>query len=602
MSVAGRAGTSGVPLSKNIPAGSRTRMSKLLEFWEFHEMRAAVIIFALLIAALVVKVVQVAGRVEQLAGSPAVVADDQQLGPAVARLNEQFRRQWQAENVQVGDTVADLTVLRRLSLAMFGTVPSLEDIRAFEHDEQPNRIDRWIVKMLQDSRFSDYFAERLARSLVGVEDGPFIVFRRDRMTAWLAAQLRKDVSWSQMTKELIAAEGLWTDRPAANFITVARMEDESLNVNKLAGRTVRTFLGQRIDCAQCHDHPFDPTWKQADFEGLAAFYCQASLSPGGVTDYQTGKDQQEVVYKVVDPGAETGRGVPSAVPFHPEWLPADGGLRYRLAGWVTHKDNRRFERATANRVWGFMLGKPLHEPVDDLPHPVDGETDALDILGQEFRARGDRLSVLIRMIAMSDVFRLSSESSADNADTYTKQVQAWAVFPLVRLRPEQVIGSLFQAGHVRSIDQNSNPFVRVAKFGNENDFLNEYGDMGDEELLQQVGTIPQALLRMNGRFTAEQSKVDALSAPAQILNFSPDNAAVIDNCYLACLCRFPAVDERAYFLNLLESTTEAAAEKRKANPEPPAAGPKLKTTRTRAQVVEDLVWTLYNSPEFSWNH
>jgi len=565
-------------------------------------MRAVVIVFALLIVALVLKAVQVAGRVDQLSGSPAAVADDRQLGAAVARLNEQFHKQWKAENVQVVDTVDDFSVLRRLSLAMFGTVPSLEDIRAFEADDQSNKIDRWVVKMLQDSRYSDYFAERLARSLVGVEEGPFIVFRRDRMTAWLAEQLHKDASWSQMTKELIDAEGLWTDRPAANFITVARIEDEGLDVNKLAGRTVRTFLGQRIDCAQCHDHPFDPAWKQADFEGLAAFYCQAALSPGGVTDYKTGEDKQEVVYQVVDPGAETGRFVPSAVPFHPEWLPADGGLRHRLAEWVTHKDNRRFERAIANRIWGFMLGKPLHEPVDDLPHPVEGETDALDILGQEFRARGDRLSVLIRMIAMSDVFRLSSESSADNEETYTKQVQAWSVFPLVRLRPEQVIGSLFQAGHVRSIDQNSNPFVRVTKFGNENDFLNEYGDLGDEELLQQVGTIPQALLRMNGRFTAEQSKVDGLSAAAQFINFSPDNAALIDNCYLACLCRHPAVDERAYFLNLLESTTEAAAEKRKANPEIPAASPESIPMRTRAQVVEDLVWTLYNSPEFSWNH
>ncbi|MBC7968016.1 MAG: DUF1549 domain-containing protein [Fuerstia sp.] len=565
-------------------------------------MRAVVILFALLIAFLVLKSVQVAGRVEQLAGTPAAVADDQQLAPAVARLNAEFQKQWQAENVQVVDTVDDFAVLRRLSLAMFGTVPSLEDIRAFEADDQPNRIDRWVVKMLQDSRYSDYFAERLARSLVGVEDGPFIVFRRDQMKAWLAQQLHKDASWSQMTKELIAAEGLWTDRPAANFITVARMEDEGLNVNKLAGRTVRTFLGQRIDCAQCHDHPFDTEWQQADFEGLAAFYCQAALSPGGVTDYRTDKDKQEVVYKVVDPGAETGRVVPSAVPFHPEWLPAEGGLRQRLAEWVTHKDNRRFERAIANRVWGFMLGKPLHEPVDDLPHPVDGEIDALDILGQEFRARGDRLSVLIRMIAMSDVYRLSSESNADSEEAYAKQVQAWAVFPLVRLRPEQVIGSLFQAGHIRSIDQNSNPFVRVTKFGNENDFLNEYGDLGDDELLQQVGTIPQALLRMNGRFTAEQSKVDALSAPAQILNFSPDNAAVIDNCFLACLCRHPAVDERTYFLGLLEATSEAAEEKRKANPEAPAASPDSKPTRTRAQVVEDLMWTLFNSPEFSWNH
>ncbi len=565
-------------------------------------MRAVVILFALLVAFLVVKAVEVAGRVEDLAGTPEAVAQEQQLDTAVQRLNRQFHKQWQAENLQVVDTVDNLSVFRRLSLAMYGTVPSLEDIRAFEADQEPNKIDRWVVKMLQDSRYSDYFAERLARSLVGVENGPFIIFRRDQLTAWLAEQLRKDASWTEMTKELIAAEGLWTDRPAANFITVARMEDEGLDENKLAGRTVRTFLGQRIDCAQCHDHPFDPTWKQKDFEGLAAFYCQASVTLGGVADFAKGKDKQDVVYRVVDPGAEQGRVVPEAVPFHPEWLPADGGLRHRLADWVTHKENRRFERAIANRVWGFMTGKPLLEPVDDLPHPEEGGTDALDILGQEFRARGDRLSVLIRMIALSDVYLLSSETSADNEETYTKQVQAWSVFPLVRMRPEQVIGSLFQAGHIRTIDQNSNPFVRLTKFGNENDFIKEYGDLGDDELLQQVGTIPQALLRMNGRFTAERSKVDMLSAPSEIIQFSPDSAAIVDNCFLTCLSRHPGYDERTYFLGLLDSTIEAAAQKREANPESAEVDAAVKPMRTRAQVVEDLVWTLYNSPEFSWNH
>ena len=186
-------------------------------------------------------------------------------------------------------------------------------------------------------------------------------------------------------------------------------------------------------------------------------------------------------------------------------------------------------------------------------------------------------------------------------------VQAWSVFPLVRMRPEQVIGSLFQAGHIRTIDQNSNPFVRLTKFGNENDFVSEYGDLGDDELLQQVGTIPQALLRMNGRFTAEQSKVDMLSAPSEIIQFSPDNAAIVDNCFLTCLSRHPSYDERTYFLGLLESTVEAVAEKRKDSPDagPVDAGTSEgaeKPTRTRAQVVEDLVWTLYNSPEFSWNH
>lgn len=566
-------------------------------------MRAAVILFALGVGILVLTVIKVAGRLDHHSAAPPGVVAEQQIDQAVTRLNDWFHQHWQFEAVQVAESADDLTVLRRLSFSLFGTVPSLEDIRTFEADDRPDKIDRWVVRMLQDSRYADYFAERLARSLVGVEGGPFIIFRRDRMTAWLSRQLRKDASWSEMTKELIAAEGLWTDAPAANFITIARNDNEVINVNKLAGRTVRTFLGQRIDCAQCHDHPFDPRWKQGDFEGLAAFFCRATVTVGGVTDKRAGKEnEEELAYRVFDPGQEESKGriVPEAVPFSSEWLPSDGSLRHRLAEWVTHKDNRRFERAISNRVWGFMFGKPLHEPVDDLPHPEDIDQDALDILGQEFRARGDRLSILIRMIAQSDVFRLSSESGVAEESGYTAQVQAWSVFPLVRLRPEQVIGSLFQAGHLRSIDQNSNLVARVQKFGNENDFLNEYGDMGDDELMQQVGTIPQALLRMNGRFTSELSKVELLSAPGQIINFSPDNCAIIDNSYLACLTRRPSAEEQRHFLKLLENTYEEARKSGEANSLTPESQPK--PDRSRAAVVQDLFWTLFNSPEFSWNH
>lgn len=565
-------------------------------------MRAIVVIFAVSVAFLVLKVVQVAGRIDHHPAQPVALEPEHQLSSAIERLNAEFRKRWEAENVHPAAFADDLTVLRRLSLALFGTVPSLEDIRQFETDEQPDRIDRWVVDMLKDSRYSDYFAERLARSLVGVEGGPFIIFRRDRMTSWLAGKLRNDASWSETTKELIAAEGLWTDAPAANFITIARQDDETINVNKLAGRSVRTFLGQRIDCAQCHDHPFDQQWKQHHFEGMAAFFCQAGVTFGGVTDSSVDDKKQKVVYKVVDPGKDEAeaRIIPEAVPFNPEWLPSEGGLRHRLAEWITHKDNRRYERAIANRVWGFMFGKPLHDPVDDLPHPVEGEQDALDILGQEFRSRGDRLSVLIRMIALSDAFRLSSESSAVDESGYQSQIDAWSTFPLVRLRPEQVIGSLFQAAHIRTIDQNSNLIARAQKFGNENDFLNEYGDMGDDELLQQVGTIPQALLRMNGRFSSELSKAELLTAAGQILDFSPNDEAVVENCYLTCLARRPSDEEKDYFVAMLNKTYEAAAKKREASPD--AQEMESKPDRSRAAVVQDLFWTLFNSPEFSWNH
>ena len=565
-------------------------------------MRAISVLFAISIAFLVIKTVQVAGRIDRPPAPPAAVAVDQQLDSSVAALNAEFQRQWKLSGVKIAERADDLSILRRLSLSLFGTVPSLEDIRRFEADQQPHRIDRWVTGMLQDPRYSDYFAERLARSLVGVEGGPFIIFRRDRLTAWLAEQLREDASWSEMTKQLIAAEGLWTDSPSSNFITVARQDDETINVNKLAGRSVRTFLGQRIDCAQCHDHPFDPQWKQHHFEGLAAFFCQTAVTVGGVTDRRTGEDDKAVVYKVVDPGAEEdeARIVPEAVPFHSEWLPSDGGLRHRLADWITHQENRRFERAIANRVWGYMFGKPLHDPVDDLPHPSDGEQDALDLMGQEFRRRGDRLSVLIRIIALSEPFQLSSESVASQESEYLAQVDAWSVFPLVRLRPEQVIGSLFQAGHVRTIDQNSNLVARLQKFGNVNDFMNEYGDMGDDELLQQVGTIPQALLRMNGRFSSELSKAELLTAAGQIIAFSPDDESIVENSYLACLARRPSDEERTCFLDLLQAASKAntATEKLDAA----AADSRTSPKPTREQIVQDLFWILFNSPEFSWNH
>jgi len=565
-------------------------------------MRSIAAVFSLGVVALIILLVGEAGRIDIRFTRAPEVEDQPEIDASVARLNEWFRQRWSDENVTPAERSDDLAVFRRLSLALHGTVPSLEEVRSFEADNSVDRIERWTVQMLQDQRYADYFAERLARSLVGTETGPFIIYRRDQLTAWLSKQLRVDRPWTDITTDLIAAEGLWTDRPASNFITVARTDDEEgIDENKLAGRTVRTFLGQRIDCAQCHDHPFDERWQQQHFEGLAAFFGQAHVGFGGVTDHEFVNDEA-LEYRVYDPGQEDGEGrvVAPAVPFHEDWLATSGSRRARLAQWVIHPENVRFERAIANRVWGLMFGRPWHDPVDDLPHPDDTETDPLDLLGSDFRQRGSRLSTLIRAIAASDVFRLSSESDAVTEDEYNIQSMEWAVFPLIRLRPEQVIGSLFQAAHVRTVDQNSNPLIRLQRFGTENDFLREYGDQGDDELLQQVGTIPQALLRMNGRFTRELSGVEPFGGPGQILRYSPTDVDVVENCFLACVCRRPTPEELSWFTQHLEDNSSVEGED-------PAAGSSdqeeaEQISLRRADVVRDLYWVLFNSPEFSWNH
>lgn len=496
--------------------------------------------------------------------------------PIVTDVDRLFARKWAEAGVTPANPVDDLAILRRLSLVLHGTVPSLEEIRAFESDAGAKRIERWVEKMLEDRRFSDYFARRLARVFVGADEGQFVVFRRDRFWAWLGEQLQKNRPYDEVVREMIAERGLWTGEPQVNFITSA-VNEGYVDVNKLAGRTVRAFLGQRIDCAQCHNHPF-AEWKQGQFEGLAACYGKVSISAVGV------EDNRNEPYKVQDRVSLEDREVPASVPFHEEWRPADGTERERLAAWVTHPENRRFERAIVNRVWGLMFGKAWIEPVDDLPNPNESgrlPDDLLDVLGADFQQHHFDLKRLVATIAATHAFRLSSEHVDFESPEKGRLVEeTWAAFPLTRLRPEQVIGAMLQASSIKTIDQNSHWVRRAFRFFQELNFVKEYGDLGDNELAEHSGTIPQALLRMNGEFARDRSEGSPFTAAGRIAGMAPTDEGCLDLCFLVCLTRHPTPDEQVQILPQLEKARGDA----------------------RKNAVEDIFWTLYNSAEFSWGH
>jgi hypothetical protein len=497
---------------------------------------------------------------------------------SVQRVDELFEHRWKTAGMVVAEPAPDLQILRRLSLSLRGTVPSLDEIRQFEFDASPDRLSHWTDRILADERFFDYFAERLARCYVGTDQGQLIIFRRDRFVDWLREQLKQNRPYDEMVREMIAGQGLWTGQPQTNFITAAFANDE-IDENKLAGRSVRAFLGQRMDCAQCHDHPFDK-WKQHDFEGLAAYFGQATTSVAGVED-KIIRQGKPVEFFVEDRNTLAKREVRPCVPFDQEWMPATGTRREQLAAWITHPENRRFERAVANRIWGLLFGRPYHVPVDDLPDPPNpGDEGLLDILGADFRAHGCDLRHLIRAIASSSVFRLDSSSSSADEATMRRMDEEWALFPLTRLRPEQVIGSMLQAGSVKTIDQNSHLFVRFLRAVRESDFIQEYGDAGEDELNELTGTIPQALLRMNGKLPREIAEANLITASGRIAMMASTDEGCAELCFLVCLSRRPTHDELAHFLPQLRS----------------ASG------KQRGQVVEDLYWALFNSPEFSWNH
>lgn len=502
--------------------------------------------------------------------------DENSLTRTVNQVDQLFTKQWNERGLVPAPPADELTQLRRLSLALHGTIPSLEEIREFQAMPGDNRLERWTLKLLNDRRFADYFSERLTRAFVGVAEGQFIIFRRDRFKAWLSEQIQANTPYNELVRKMIASEGIWTGDPETNFITAA-IADNNLDRNKLTGSTVRAFLGQRIDCAQCHDHPFDH-WKQSDFEGLTAFYGQVEVQVLGV------RQNEELKYEVEDRNTLEKRVVAPQVPFLSECLPEEGTLRERLAAWVTHPDNRRFERASANRIWGLLFGMPYINPVDDLPAPTDlaqEPPDLLDLLGRDFRENNYDIKRLVQIIVASKPFRVSSSTDLNDADEIERATSEWALFPLVRLRPEQIIGAMLQSSSLKTIDQNSNLFMRARRFFSEIDFVREYGDLGSDELNDFPGTIPQALLRMNGQFAKENGSASLFNSVGRIAGLDISNEKRVETCHLVCLSRLPTEQEQAHFLKQYET---AANQKQ------------------REKITEDLFWALYNSPEFSWNH
>lgn len=499
-------------------------------------------------------------------GTPA-----EDLNVAGARIDTVFAQAWHDADVDPAAVANDLLVMRRLALALAGTIPSLEEIRRFEAGRPDQRIGDWIDVLLADRRTSDYLAERFARAFVGTEDGPFILFRRRRFTSWLSDTLLANRPYDEIVRALISDGGLWTDHPATNFVTVTFDQERGRpDPERLAARVSRCFLGTRIDCAQCHDHPFQ-AWKQSDFRGLAAFF-------GGVHSDLRGIREGTHDYAPMDPANHAPSAVDTRVPYQPEFLPAAGGARNRLASWVTHPKNTQLARATVNRVWAMLYGRPLHDPVDDLP-PEHEQSEVLEQLAADFSAHGYDLHRLIRLIARSAPFRLDSvQQSADRASDSTEA--DWASFPMTRLRPEQVAGAVSQAASLSPIGPESFWLVRLSVLTARNEFVKRYGDAGEDEFEDRSGTLTQRLLLMNGDHVRDKTSDGLFSAVTRIAQQARSNEKAVEAAYLVVLTRRPTADELAHFAAKLEGTK----------------GPE------RIERVSDLFWTLFNTTEFSWNH
>lgn len=534
----------------------------------------------LLFLAIMLATVMIGAASRSISTSPAkaVAPEWSDALPAVADVDAFLEKDWQEARLVPSELAEELIVLRRLSLALRGSIPSLDEIRRFERDTAPRRLERWTVQLIDDRRFADYFAMRLARSLIGVELSTKFYRRRELFTQWLSQNLHANQPFDDLATQMIASQGRWTDTPATNYVTHA-FSMEAFDANVLAGRTARFFLGQQIDCAQCHNHPFTE-WKQAHFEGLAACFGQLNITMTGIVD------DPDKTWEVEDRNTLEKRLVRPGVPFGHEWWPDEGTPREQLAAWVTHPDNRRFDRAVANRVWGLIFGRPYHDPVDNLPDPQTndgtGPQDLLDILAKDFVEHRRQLKRLAFIVASSRSFRLSSQHPAyETGENATAVENHWAAFPIVRIRPEQLFGAMTQSVTIQTVRHDPSLFARLRKLLRERSLIREYGDLGQSELEASADTISQALMRMNSRFVDELVNAQSHNALRRIGAAAPTAADALDTAFLCCLSRRPTASEREYFLKSTDGGRDA---------------------QSRSQLLEDAYWALLNSSEFSWNH
>ncbi len=471
-------------------------------------------------------------------------------------------------NIHPSGLCSDADFLRRVYLDILGTLPSSDEARQFLKDDDPQRRGKLVDELLRRPEYADLQALKWSD-----------VLRVDRLALghkaaysyyhWIRDSFARNRPFDEFARNVVAASGPLADQPAGHLYRVTKTPGTA------AATLSQVFLGVRIECAQCHHHPFD-RWSQRDYAGMQAYFSQVAFktTKNGVTLTATkgGATKHPRSGEVVEAHALL-QAEPATTP--------EGDRRELFAQWLTAKENPWFARNIVNRVWAHFLGRGIVEPVDDVRvtnPPTNPEL--LDALAEHFVANGYDLHDLIRTIAGSRTYQLSSQPSQWN--DRDEQNYSRALFR--RLDAEVRFDMICQVtGMPEKFDGVPAGYRATQLWDSQikHYFLGLFGrpirSTACECERATEPSVGQVLHIINS--PEIQAKLsDSGGRLAKLVRETAEDSQLVDELYLSFYSRFPTDEER------IAVTTY------------------LKQAADRQRATEDIAWSLMNTVEFLFNH
>jgi hypothetical protein len=469
------------------------------------------------------------------------------------------------------ETCTDEEFLRRVSLDVIGALPTIEETERFLADASPDKRAKLIDSLLERPEYARFWAlkwgDLLKLTTAQVTESGLYKYHR-----WVERALAANMPYDRFAEELLTSSGSTLENPAANFFRT------SADANELVENVAQIFLGARLQCAKCHNHPFE-RWTQDNYYGMAAFFNRVQKQKSSRAD--------ELVIWTTHSGEVT---QPRTGKQMKPWLPLAGDVqddsgpdrRDLFAAWLTQPDNPFFAKVEVNRLWGHLFGRGIVEPVDDFRESnPPANAPLLEALAKDFAASGFDRKHMLRTILNSRAYQASSRVNEFNQsdEKYASHFQ-----PRL-LGAEQLLDAICHVTQVAESFGSLPPGTKAAALPSpeiaKSDFLKTFGQPERQTVCacerSNESSLGQALQLYNGPLVHGKLRSES-NRFRQLLTAEKTDAEIVIVLYKAALCREPGAAE-------LEASLAHIASK-----------------ENRVEALEDVCWAVLNMNEFLFQH